>query len=71
MTDAMSAVSFFKDCRRVVTASEDRFLRIWDTHRREFEKGTFEEHRDRVNSVAVSADNEKIISGGDDAMVII
>ncbi|KAG2065450.1 hypothetical protein BDR04DRAFT_1108504 [Suillus decipiens] len=53
----VSAVAFFKDSPRIVTASEDKTLRIWDVEKRALEGGPFEEHTDGVKSVAVSPDD--------------
>ncbi|KAG2062603.1 hypothetical protein BDR04DRAFT_1063066 [Suillus decipiens] len=47
-------IAFFKDNRRIVTASEDKTLRIWDVEKRALEGGTFEKRTDGVKSVAVS-----------------
>ncbi|KAG1821951.1 WD40-repeat-containing domain protein [Suillus subaureus] len=65
------AVAFFKDGRRVVTASEDKTLRIWDVEKRALVGGPFEGHSDCVISVAVSPDDRRIASGGGDRTIII
>ncbi|KAG2030344.1 WD40-repeat-containing domain protein [Suillus americanus] len=66
------AVAFFKDGRRVVTGSHDKTLRILDVWQTgEMVGEPFKGHTDRVRSVAISPDNLRIASGGDDATVII
>ncbi|KAG2346441.1 WD40 repeat-like protein [Suillus weaverae] len=66
------AVAFFKDGRRVVTGSHDKTLRILDVRQtREMVGGPFKGHTDRVRSVAISPDDRRIASGGDDAVIII
>ncbi|KAG1821952.1 WD40-repeat-containing domain protein [Suillus subaureus] len=68
---AVSAVAFFKDGRRVVTASKDKTLRIWNVEKIELVGGPFEGHSDYVDSVAVSPDDRQIASGGGDGVIII
>ncbi|KAG1821967.1 WD40-repeat-containing domain protein [Suillus subaureus] len=70
-TKAVSAVAFFKDSRRIVTASKDKTLRIWDVEKRVLVEGPFEGHSDCVYSVAISPDDRRIASGGEDKAMII
>ncbi|KAG2360568.1 hypothetical protein BDR07DRAFT_1412015 [Suillus spraguei] len=70
-TDTLLAVAFFKDGRRIVTASHDRTLRICDMQRGTLVGGPFEGHEDYVRSVAVSPDDRRIASSGDDKAIII
>ncbi|KAG2340654.1 WD40 repeat-like protein, partial [Suillus weaverae] len=69
-TDAIGAVAFFKDGRRVVTASSDRTLQIWDL---DSEKRAIliAGPGHIVNSVAVSPDDRRIASGREDDNTII
>ncbi|KAG1821954.1 WD40-repeat-containing domain protein [Suillus subaureus] len=70
-TKKVLAVAFFKDGRRIVTASEDKTLRIWDVEKGALVGGPFEGHSDCVISVAVSPDDRRIASGGRDRAMII
>ncbi|KAG2753707.1 WD40 repeat-like protein [Suillus brevipes Sb2] len=69
--DSLLAVAFFKDGRRVVTASHDKTLRISDMQKGSLVGGPFEGHKDYVRSVTVSPDDRRIASGGDDKAIII
>ena len=51
------------DRNRVVVASGDRSVRVWD-YLQNRELARFQDHRDRVETVAVSADGQWIVSGG-------
>ncbi|KAG1800188.1 uncharacterized protein HD556DRAFT_1439046 [Suillus plorans] len=70
-TDSLLAVAFFKDGRRVVTASHDKTLRICDMQRGSLVGEPFEGHKDYVRSVAVSPDDKQIASSGDDKAIIV
>ncbi|KAG2035898.1 WD40-repeat-containing domain protein [Suillus americanus] len=63
-TEKVRAVAFFKDGRRVVTASYDNTLRIWDVEKGVLAGGPFEGHTKSVRSVAISPDGRRIASGG-------
>ncbi|KAG2053416.1 WD40 repeat-like protein [Suillus hirtellus] len=69
--DAVLVVAFFKDGRRIVTASKDKTLRIWDMGKRAFMGGPFQGHSDIVTSVTVSPDDRRIASAGGDGTIII
>ncbi|KAG2072366.1 WD40 repeat-like protein, partial [Suillus decipiens] len=74
-TQEASAVAFFKDSRRIITASEDKTLRIWDVEKRALEGGPFEEptdgHTHWVLSLCFSPDGKRLASGSLDRKVII
>ncbi|KAG2361770.1 WD40-repeat-containing domain protein [Suillus spraguei] len=70
-TKLVSAVAFFKDGQRIVTASEDKTVRIWDVDKRVLAGGPFKEHSDAMTSIAVSPDDRRIASGGGDGAIII
>ncbi|KAG1823960.1 WD40-repeat-containing domain protein [Suillus subaureus] len=70
-TKKVSAVAVFKDGRRIITASEDKTLRIWNVKKRKLVGGRFVGHSGFVNSVAVSPDDMRIASGGADGTIII
>ncbi|KAG1821965.1 WD40-repeat-containing domain protein [Suillus subaureus] len=70
-TKPVWAVALFKDGRQVVTASEDKTLRIWDVEKRALVAGPFKGHSSCVLSVAVSPNDRRIASGGRDRTIII
>ncbi|KAG2118685.1 WD40-repeat-containing domain protein [Suillus discolor] len=70
-TSSVEALAFFKDGRRIVTASMDKTLRIWDVEKRAFIGWPFKGHRDIVMSVTVSPDDRRIASSGEDNTIII
>ncbi|KAG1821948.1 WD40-repeat-containing domain protein [Suillus subaureus] len=70
-TKKVTAFAFFKDGRRIVTASENETLRIWDVEKRTLVGGPFEGHRNDVTSIAVSPDDRQIASGGRGRAIII
>ncbi|KAG2362790.1 hypothetical protein BDR07DRAFT_1609239 [Suillus spraguei] len=67
----MSIVVFFKDGRRIVTASKHKTLQIWDVEKRELMGDPLEGHSDWVVSLAVSPDDRRIASGGGDGAILI
>jgi len=64
-------VAFFYDGRRIVTASQDETLQIWDLKSGAMLGDSFKGHRDYVYCVAISPDERRIASGGYDNTVII
>nr|AFB76151.1 hypothetical protein [Suillus grevillei] len=59
------AAAFFKDSRRVVTASYDYTLRIWDVEKGDLVGEPFKGHRNWVKSVSISPDQTRIASGAE------
>ncbi|KAG2148638.1 WD40-repeat-containing domain protein [Suillus bovinus] len=70
-TTAVLAVAFFKDGQRIVTASMDETLQIWDVEKSVVVGEPFEGHSGYVNSVTVSPDDRRIASGGADGAITI
>jgi WD40 repeat protein len=62
---AVCAVSFSPDGRRIVSASADRTLKVWDAGTGH-ETLTIEGHLDQISSVAFSPDGSRIASGSAD-----
>jgi hypothetical protein len=64
----INAVAFLPDGARVVSASDDKTLRIWSAATGQ-ELQRFEGHTDEVSAMAVSADGSRILSGSHDTTV--
>ena len=65
-----SSAAFSPDGKRIVSASADNTVRIWDVETgKEIRK--FEKHTDQVNSAAFSPDGKRIVSASDDKTVRI
>ena len=66
----MKTVAVFPDGKRVVSASDDNFVKVWDAN-----TGanllTLNGHRDCVQTVAVFPDCTKVVSGSCDNTVKI
>jgi WD40 repeat protein len=56
------SVSFSPDGKRIVSGSEDKTLKVWDSQTGQ-EKLTFKGHSEPVSSVSFSPDGKRIVSG--------
>jgi WD40 repeat protein len=65
-TGDVNAVAVTRDGRRVVSASSDATLRLWDLGTGQTLR-TLQGHTDKVNAVAVRADGRRAVSGSSDA----
>ena len=64
------SVAFSPAGRRIVSGSNDKTVRVWDTHRGE-ELGCFSWHEGDLVSVAFSPDGGRIVGGFDDKTIRI
>ncbi|KAG0705621.1 WD40-repeat-containing domain protein [Suillus ampliporus] len=64
------AIAVLPDCRRMVTGSADKMVRLWDLNEGVVLKKSMVGHRDRVQAVAVSGDGRLIVSGDDNGVLI-
>jgi WD40 repeat protein/transcriptional regulator with XRE-family HTH domain len=69
-TDSVFAVTMSDDARLVATASQDRAIRVWDTHTGEL-LATMLSRASGVRSVTLSADGRLVASGGEDGTVTL
>jgi WD40 repeat protein len=67
-SSAVSGSAFTPDSKRLITASADRSLRVWEV-RSGKELGRLKGHTDDVTSVAVSGDGKLALSGAEDRTV--
>ncbi|KAG2346810.1 hypothetical protein BDR05DRAFT_981412 [Suillus weaverae] len=68
--NSMLAFAFFKDGRRVITATNDGTLRIWDLQDGALLGEPFRHQTNGVFSVAISPDERRIASGGYETIII-
>ncbi|KAH7903576.1 WD40-repeat-containing domain protein [Hygrophoropsis aurantiaca] len=62
-TGAVGSVAYFRDGARIISASVDKTVRIWDVESQQ-QVGESLIHDFRVNSMALSPDERKLVSGG-------
>jgi len=63
--DAVMSAAYAPDSARIVTASEDKTVRIWDA-RTGVQLAVLFGHRDSVNAAAYSPDGSRIVTSSDD-----
>jgi WD40 repeat protein len=68
-TDAVTSLDLSPDGLRVVSGSQDGFIRIWNTHTGVIE-AEHRGHRGAVFNVVFTDDGRRIISGGEDANLV-
>ncbi|KIM23657.1 hypothetical protein M408DRAFT_252717, partial [Serendipita vermifera MAFF 305830] len=68
---AVSSVAFSPDGTRVVSASYDKTIQVWDPETAEMVAGPFEGHLDGVTSVEFSPNGTRIVSGSYDMKILV
>ena len=70
-TDCVNSAAFSPDGKRIVSASKDNTVRIWDAQTGKPIGAPLEGHTLGVNSAAFSPDGKRIVSASDDNTVRI
>ena len=63
-------MAFFPDNRRAATAGADKRVHIWDLDTGR-EQAAWIGHDEKITGLAISADGSRIVTGSDDATVIL
>ncbi|PVF93217.1 WD40 repeat-like protein [Serendipita vermifera] len=70
-TGSIQSVTFSPERKNIVSASEDKTIRIWDAETGEVVGGPLEGHSGSVLTVVVSPDGRRIASGSEDETVLV
>jgi WD40 repeat protein len=65
--DNITDIRFTNDSERIITASEDKTVKIWDLNGRLLR--TLEGHTDKVNTMDISPDGTMLLTGSSDYSV--
>ncbi|KAG8790399.1 hypothetical protein FRC12_011987 [Ceratobasidium sp. 428] len=68
-TKPITSIAYSPDGVKIISASEDKTLRLWDVHEHRMIGQPFEGHTDIVTSVAYSPDGGYVVSGSHDLTV--
>jgi WD40 repeat protein len=68
-TDLITSVAFSLDCKRIVSGSSDRTIRIWDAETGKVVGEPFRGRKNAISSVALSPDGGFVVSGSHDGVV--
>ena len=69
-TSAVRSVEFSYDGRNILTASDDKSVKLWDIDTLKF-KGSFIRHTNWVTSATMNSDSTLVASGGEDKKVMV
>ncbi|CAJ1328711.1 unnamed protein product [Effrenium voratum] len=68
---AVLAMCWTKNGQYVMTASQDKSVRLWNPHSGKHIKKFVGCHNQEVNDVLIAADNSKFVSGGSDKLIFL
>jgi WD40 repeat protein len=67
----VQAVAFTPDGRRVLSVSDDKYLRVWDAASGRELLPPIEGHEDKVASLSISADGRRVVTASRDATALV
>ena len=70
-TYAVTSTLFSPDGRRIVSASEDKTIRVWNSDTGEMVLGPLEAHMKMVTSAIFSSDGQLIVSASYDDTICV
>lgn len=66
----MKTVDFFSDGRTILTGSDDKTLKLWDSESLKF-KASFLGHNNWIRSAKANCDMSLVCSGGEDKKLLV
>jgi WD40 repeat protein len=66
--DVVESIAVSDDGKRLLTASRDHTVRVWDTASGR-QESIFTQHKSAVLAVAIAPDGTVTVSGGDDKVI--
>ena len=66
----MRSVAFFNDGKTIVSARDDKSVKLWDVDTQKF-KASYSGHNNWVNSAQVNPEMSLLCSGGEDKKLVI